>query len=132
MIGLDTNILVRFLVADDKQQADLARRLVRERCTVEEPGFINLPVLCELVWTLDRTYGFDQKDIADAIDSILRSSTLKVESQQNVTAALHRFRREGADFPDALIAEVNRAHGCEVTATFDRKAARLDGFLLVR
>ena len=132
MIGLDTNILVRLLVVDDRQQADLARKFVKERCTVEEPGFISLLVICELVWTLGRTYGFGQAEVAAAIESILHDPILKVESHPQVMMALQRLRKEGADFPDSLVAEVNRAHGCNVTATFDRKAAKLDDFVLVR
>jgi predicted nucleic-acid-binding protein len=132
MIGLDTNILVRLLVADDVPQADAARKFVRERCTAEAPGFVNLVVLCELVWTLDRTYGLSQSDIARAIDFILSNSIFRVESHDRVASALQRFRGKGTDFPDALVAEINRSHGCDATATFDRKAARLDGFMLVR
>lgn len=131
MIGLDTNILVRFLIADDVRQADSAKALLQERCTVEDPGFVNLIVLCELVWTLDRTYGLDQSDIVTAIGSILASRNLRVESHEHVASALRRFAK-GTDFPDLIIAEVNRAQGCDATATFDRRAARLDGFVLVR
>ena len=132
MIGLDTNILVRFLVADDEQQADSAKRLLQERCTAETPGFVNLIVLCELVWTLDRAYGFGQNEIAEAVDAILGDRNLRIESPQQVASALRSFRAKRADFADALIAQINSAHSCEATATFDRKAAQLDGFVLVR
>ncbi len=131
MIGLDTNLLVRLLVVDDPRQADVARKFLEDNCMVEDPGFVNVIVLCELAWTLDRSYGFGSHDIANAIDAILHNRILTVENRAHVVSALQRFRIGGAEFSDMLIGEINRAHGCETTATFDRKAAKIDGFTLV-
>ncbi|MGH6877971.1 MAG: PIN domain-containing protein [Rhizomicrobium sp.] len=131
MIGLDTNVLVRHLVADDPAQARRVDRLLAERCSAAEPGFVNRIVLCELVWTLDRTYGYGRADIARVIEHLLLVRELRVEDSEHVAAAVRRFRRQNVDFSDALIAEINTAQGCEATATFDRKAAKTAGFVVV-
>jgi predicted nucleic-acid-binding protein len=132
MIGLDTNILVRIIVVDDIRQAEVAREFVRERCTPEKPGFVNLLVICELIWTLDRIYQFDRRDIARAIEFLLGQQNLVIEQRGHVMSALHQLQRQGTDPADMLIAGLNRVNGCDTTATFDRKAAKLEGFTLVR
>jgi predicted nucleic-acid-binding protein len=131
MIGLDTNVLVRIIVGDDEKQAEKAERVLKSRCTPEAPGFVNSIVLCELAWTLDRTYGYSRAQIASVISRILENSALRIEHAPLVAAALRIYRTAASSFSDVLLAEINLAAGCEVTLTFDRKAARLDGFTLV-
>ena len=131
MIGLDTNILVRALVGDDKRQTKAARAFLAERCTPEEPGFINLVVLCELIWTLKRTFQFERAQIVEVIRALLNNAALAVEAEEQVSAALSQFGQRSLDFPDLLIAQINKAVGCSATATFDRKAAKLEGFRLL-
>jgi predicted nucleic-acid-binding protein len=131
MIGLDTNVLVRIIVGDDEKQAEKAERVLKSRCTPETPGFVNSFVLCELAWTLDRTYGYSRAQIAGVMEKILENSGLRIENADLVAAALRLYRTAAASFSDALLAEINLAAGCESTFTFDRKAARLDGFTLV-
>jgi predicted nucleic-acid-binding protein len=130
MIGVDTNILVRFFVQDDPQQSGRASRFMAARAS-DDPGFVDHIVLCELVWVLEYSYHLSRERIFDALEVIMRSDRLKVaEPQQDVWAALHEYLA-GADFADALIATTNRRLGCEHTVTFDRKAARRPGFLLL-
>lgn len=132
MIGLDTNVLVRILVADDARQAERARKFLVERCTPEDPGFVNLIVLCELAWTLDRAYGFKGREIISAVEHLLANATIAVENRTVVEGALRISKAGGAaSFPDALIGQMNLASGCEATVTFDRRAARLEGFLAI-
>jgi predicted nucleic-acid-binding protein len=131
MIGLDTNLLVRHLVADDPAQAQRAERFLAERCSAAEPGFVNRIVLCELAWTLDRTYGYARADIAHLIEQLLLARELQVEDRDEARAAVRAYRGGKLGFADALIAESNRVHGCEATATFDRKAAKAAGFIAV-
>lgn len=131
MIGVDTNLLVRHIVADDARQAKLADAFLKKHCTPEDPGHVNLVVLCELAWTLDRTYGYSRADIARVIDGLLITRELMVENRDVVVPALHAYRHTALGFSDALIGAMNRAAGCAVTATFDRRAARADGFTLV-
>lgn len=129
MIGLDANVLVRYLVQDDPVQARRATRLIETRCTVDMPGFVNRVVLCELAWVLESCYDCPRATVADILLRILRTTELLVEDAACAWRAVESYRRLGVDFADALVGEVNRAHGYAATATFDRKAARLDIFM---
>lgn len=131
MIGLDTNVIVRLFVDDDPKQAQLARQFVASRCTVERPGFVDRVALCELVWVLGSAHGFGRAKIADVIEKLSASGDIVLEDHPSIRLALHTYRTGNVDFADALIGEINRARGCEATATFDRKAAKLTGFVHV-
>ncbi|MGZ8330371.1 MAG: PIN domain-containing protein, partial [Rhodoplanes sp.] len=129
MIGLDTNILVRLVVADDPAQTARAQRFVETRCTPEAPGFINCIVLAELVWVLARAYDYSRAEIAAAVENLLAGDDRVIEHDDEVRDALEIYRSGRGDFVDALILYINRARGCEATATFDRRAAKLNGFV---
>ncbi len=132
MIGLDTNILVRHIVQDDEVQARAATRLIEARCTAEDPGVISLVVLCELVWVLDRGYGYGRETIADILRRILSVEDLRVERSDLAWSALGFYDRGKADFPDYLIGLIHREEGAEFTYTFDRRALDCDLFKLPR
>ncbi len=132
MIGLDTNVLVRLLVADDPDQTARAQRFIAARCTRKSPGFINCIVLAELVWVLARAYGYSRASIADVVEDLLSGDDRVVEHHDEVRAALADYRSRRVDFIDAVIFRINRARGCEATATFDQRAAKLTGFVAVR
>lgn len=132
MIGLDTNILLRLVVEDDDPaQTRQAKRFVQEQCTAETPGYINSIVLAELVWVLVRSYGYTRADIVKIVENLLAGADRFIEHPDAVTAALEDYRKGRADFVDALINHVNRVRGCRGTATFDRKAARVPGFVKI-
>ena len=131
MIGLDTNLLVRLVVGDDAQQTKEAKRFVERHCSPESPGFINCVVLAELVWVLTSSYGYSRAEITGAIEGLLAGRDRLVEHDGAVRASLEDFREGRLDFTDGMIGHINRARGCEATAIFDRKAARLDGFVRV-
>ena len=124
MIGVDTNILVRYLVEDDAEQAATAARFFEVRCSPERPAFVNRVVMAELVWVLESVFGFPQALIAGNLDVLLRTPSILVEDADEVARALELYRG-GADFADALIGASNVRQGCTTTATFDRKARRL-------
>jgi len=126
MTGVDTNILVRYFVQDDPQQAERASRFVASR-SADDPGLVNHIVLCEMVWVLENAYRIPRESISGALEAIMRSDRLKVADPQDAWTALREYQ-DGADFADALIAAVNQRLGCERTVTFDRKAARRPGF----
>ncbi len=130
MIGLDTNVLVRFLVQDDPGQGALARGLL-ERCTEDRPGFVGREVLVELVWVLERAYGFARGKVADALDGLLSAEELELETPEAVAVAAEGYRTGGADFADLMIAAAAQRAGCETLYTFDRRAARHEGITLV-
>ena len=124
MIGLDTNVLVRYIVQDDPGQADAAARLIEGRCTARSPGYVSVPVLVELVWVLAGAYRYERGVVAGVIRQLLRTIELLVEDRDAAWSALREFEAGTADFADCLIAHRNRARGYMQTFTFDRAAAR--------
>jgi predicted nucleic-acid-binding protein len=130
MKGLDSNVVLRLLVADDQDQADRAAEFISTHCSPDSPAWINRVVLCELVWVLDRGYGYGRDQIADAIEKLVSASQIRVEDQNAIWAGLRGLRR-GQDFADTVIGHTNRDAGCKTTVTFDRRAARLDEFELI-
>ena len=131
MIGLDTNVLVRYIVQDDPRQAAAAVRLIEGRCTARSPGYVSVPVLVELVWVLTSAYRHGKALVVAVIRQILRTAEFTVEDRDVVLAALNEFESGAADFADCLIAHRNHARGCTRTCTFDRRAARGRHFALV-
>jgi predicted nucleic-acid-binding protein len=129
--GIDTNILVRYLIRDDLEQLRVASRFIEGDCSEQEPGFVNQIVLAELVWVLERGYKLDRSVVVGALDALLLARQLSIEHPDDVRAAVSDYLN-GADFADSLIAAANARVGCEYTATFDRKAARRNGFRLVQ
>lgn len=123
MIGLDSNVLVRYIVQDDLEQASAASRLIEGQCTDRSPGYVNLVVLVELVWVLTRAYGYGQADVTRVVLQLLRTTELDIEDSDAVWAALREFEVGTADFADYVIARRNHDAGCRWTYTFDRQAA---------
>jgi predicted nucleic-acid-binding protein len=131
MKGLDTNVLLRYLVEDDLAQARKATAFISSECSTDDPGLINRIVLCELVWVLESGYEYPRDMVAAALDRILHTRQFRIENADNVRAALEEYR-EGSDFADSLLGHVNRQFGCDYTVTFDRQAARRESFRLLR
>jgi predicted nucleic-acid-binding protein len=129
--GIDTNVLVRYLAQDDPEQAAKATRFIANECSVDEPCLVNRVVLCELVWVLETAYGYPRARIASLLDQLFLTAELRIENSREASAALSEYW-DGADFADALIAFDNLHLGCEYTVTFDRKASRRDGFVLLK
>jgi predicted nucleic-acid-binding protein len=123
VIGLDTNVLVRYIVRDEAQQTAAATRLLESRCKIDEPGLVTLVVLCELVWVLDRGYGYKRGAIAGVLRRILSAGDLQVEHAELAWRALNLYEQEKADFADYVIGLGNREMKGEVTYTFDRRTA---------
>ena len=126
MIGLDTNVLVRYLTQDEPEQAARASHLIETKCISQEPGRISLVVLCELTWVLGGAYEYEKKLVVQVLERILASRDLSVENEDIARSALAAFRRGGAGFADYVIVYSNRSAGCEATYSFDRKLARHD------
>jgi len=127
MLALDSNILIRYITHDDSAQTSIAIRFVEPELTQGNPGYVAIPVLCEVVWSLRRVYGFDEERIGAAIRLLLESSQITVASEAAVALAL----RCDAGLLDALIHELGRQAGCTETVTFDRRFARLPGVRLL-
>ncbi len=132
MIGLDTNVVVRYLTQDDPLQCRAVNELFERAARKEEPMFrINAIVIAEVVWVLDSVYEYSRGDIAHALTLLLTVRQLEVEVRQTVKAALDAYAAGGADFADYMIGMLNRAAGCETTLTFDKRAAVVSGFAQV-
>jgi len=131
MIGLDTNILVRYLAQDDPVQSPKARELIEQQLTAENPGFLSVVVMAETVWVLDRAYGLADHAIAAAIERTLQADVLVVESEQEVFAAMIALKEGHGSFDDALIGGLGIRAGCSRTLSFDQKTSRLPGFELL-
>jgi predicted nucleic-acid-binding protein len=130
MIGLDTNILVRYLAQDDPIQSPLATDIIEFRLTEENPGFISIVAMVETVWVLDRAYGLAEDEIAAALERMLQADTLVVENEQEVFTAMIALKKGSGSFADALIGALGVRAGCSRTLTFDKTALRLPGFEL--
>jgi predicted nucleic-acid-binding protein len=121
VIGLDTNVLVRYLVRDDPHQTAVATRLIESKCTADEPGRLTLVVLCELVWVLGRGYEYERPAIAGLVRRMLSAEDLQVERSELAWQALNLYEEGKADFADYLIGVCNKADGAQATFTFDRR-----------
>jgi predicted nucleic-acid-binding protein len=130
MIGLDTNVLVRYVMQDDPKQSQKASRLI-ESLTPDAPGFVPLVALIELVWVLTSCYDLTREQVAQALDGLLRAKETVLERAEQVSQALRTFGSTGADFADCLIERTAAAAGCGKTMTFDTGGARLAGMTLI-
>jgi predicted nucleic-acid-binding protein len=130
MIGLDANILVRYLAQDDPMQSPKANEIIERRLTEENPGFISIVAMVETVWVLERAYRLTTREIVKAIERVLQTDVLVVENEQEVFTAMIALKGRHGSFADALIAALGARMGCRYTLTFDRKALRLAGFEL--
>ena len=126
MIGLDTNVLVRYVAQDDAKQAAKAAELM-DSLTVTSPGFIAMVSVVELVWVLQSCYQSSKPEIIVVLETLLRTRELKLENAETVWQALRRFTESNADFADCLIERSAHAAGCDHTFTFDSKAAKTAG-----
>jgi predicted nucleic-acid-binding protein len=131
MVGIDTNVLVRHIVQDDEEQAALARELIEERLDSVNQGYLPLIVLCELVWVLGTAYRYSRRQVALALRQVLITDCFAVERHELAWAAFRDYDIGSADYADCVIARINRESGADCTFTFDRKAAKSEGFCLL-
>ena len=130
MIGLDTNVLVRYLTLDDRVQSAKAQEIIERQLTEENPGFVSIVAMVEVVWVLERVYGLASHEIVQAIERVLQTSVLVVEHEQEVFTAMAAVKEGLGSFADGVIAALGARMGCSCTLTFGRKALRLPGFQL--
>jgi predicted nucleic-acid-binding protein len=131
LIGLDTNVLVRYFVRDDAKQATLAMRLIERELGPSNAGHVSLVTLAELVWVLRTSYGAAKDTVIDIVSHLLADPRFAVQQSPSVWAALDAYRNLSVDFSDALIGALDRTAGCRKTVTFDRGAARIEGIVLL-
>ena len=129
MLGVDTNVLVRFLVRDDEAQFEKARKLIKREVAAGRRVFVSQLVLMETEWVLRSRYGLPKHRIIEAISGLLDAADVRFEAEPVVEESLFIWKDTAADFADCLIGAQNRQLGCRATATFDVKASRLPGFI---
>lgn len=129
MLGIDTNVLVRFLVRDDEIQFEKARRLIKREVSAGHRVFVNQLVIMETEWVLRSRYAIRKSQIIETISNLLSASEVQFENEPAIELALFVWKVSTADFSDCLVGVKNRQMGCRATATFDAKASRLPGFM---
>ena len=123
MIGLDTNVIIRYLTQDDAKQSAIANRIIEKELNEKNQGYITLVSLIEITWVLESCYEQTKDDLINVLDSLLTIKQITIEKTDIVYLALRRFRSGTADFSDALIALVCEDAGCNRVVSFDKKAA---------
>ena len=129
MIAVDTNILVRFLVNDDPEQARKAKDLVHQLDDVEARAYVSDIVLCEIVWVLGSCYGFDRVQIALALKKLVGARQLRFDANDQILRAISAYESSKGDFADYLIREHATAAGCDSIVTFDKSLHGDSGFV---
>lgn len=130
MIGLDTNVLVRYIAQDDPLQSQKATALF-ETLSADEPGYVTLVALVETAWVLAGRYGADRAKIAEVVETLLKSREIRVEQSDVAWQALRLFSTSSADFADCLVERGGQAARCRYTVTFDVRAAKTSGMHLI-
>lgn len=130
MIGLDTNVLVRYIMQDDPKQSPKATKIVESLEGVGS-GYVTLVSIVELVWVLSASFELTRSQVAQALDGIIRTKQFKIESADQVIRALRVFKVGKSDFADCLIERSADSAGCEKTITFDVKASKHAGMTLI-
>jgi len=131
MLGIDTNVLVRFLVRDDEAQFEKARKLIRREVAAERRVFVSQLVLLETEWVLRSRYALPKTEIIAAISGLLDAADVQFEDEPAIEEAVFVWKDSAADLADCLIGARNRRLGCRATATFDARASTLPGFVTV-
>lgn len=129
MIGLDTNVLVRYIVADDDEQYEAAHRAMAA-LSPESPGFITQVALVELYWVLSRSYRLPRQTCLRVIRGLVETAELEFDDGEGVVRALS-LAESGADFADAMIHGALELFGVDRAITFDRAAAERLGWQLL-
>ena|SRR5579872_4643705 len=128
MKGIDTNVLVRYIVQDDPEQSRQASQFIEAACSEENTIFITGIILCELVWILETVYDYSRQEIALVLEKILTVRQFHIFQPDILRKSLHDYQHLKVDFSDSYIAHLNIDNECEYTVTFDKKATRLKHF----
>lgn len=128
VIGLDTNVLVRYLVQDDPAQSEIANSIMENEISPENRGFVSCVVLCEVVWVLKWAYKQPKARLLEVVRLMFETNSIEIERRAEVWRAYRAFTQGDADFSDYLIAEVAHSHGVDKVYTFDTSCADSDFF----
>ncbi len=129
MIGIDTNVLVRFITNDDPARSQTASQFMAT-LTVENPGYVSLPVTLEVIWVLLRLFKFSKAEVIHTLESLTRTNELRFQHVAIVRSALHIAETSNADIADALVFLLSKEDGCDKVVTLDKGAVRAGMSLL--
>jgi predicted nucleic-acid-binding protein len=129
--GLDTNVVLRFLVRDDEQQWQIADRYINEALQANEPCLINNIVLCEVGWVLRSRYKLSRAKLIETLENIVKANIFVFENREAIEWAIGQMKSGNADFSDYLITRLNQLAGCQETASFDAKLGQIEGIKLL-
>ena len=130
MIGIDTNVLVRYIAQDDATQSRRATSFIEKECSEAAPGFVGLVVLVEVVWVSESRYGATREEVAGIVRRILSIRQLVVQDAETAWKALRLFESSKADLADCLVTCSALAAGCKSVVTFDKQASKAGMTLL--
>lgn len=130
MLGLDTNILVRYITQDDSKQAKMATDVIENQISSQNLGYVTLISLVEITWVLSSCYKVERAQVLDVVHYLLTSKQIQVERSDVAYLALRKCRDNNGDFSDAVITALSEQDGCEQVLTFDKKAVSIGMTLL--
>ena len=131
MIGIDTNVLVRYITQDDELQSGIATEFIENYCSNGNKIFVNHIVICELVWVLQKCYKLSKPKTINVVEHILQISQFNIENVQIIWQALADYKKGPADFADYVVGRTNTFNNCDETVTFDQKVSKSKGFALL-
>jgi len=132
VIAVDTNVVIRFLVRDDETQAQAVYRRLKEAEAGRERLLIALVVVLETIWVLESAYDKSRTEVLDSIMEMRRMPVFEFEKDAVVERFLSEGRKGRTDLADILIACAAESCGCESGVTFDKSAAKLPFFRLLK
>jgi predicted nucleic-acid-binding protein len=130
MIGIDTNVLLRYIAQDDVAQSRRAATLIEKECSADKPGYVGLVVLVEVVWVSESIYRATKLEVTEIVRRVLSIKQLVVQDAETAWKALRLFEANNVDFSDCLVACSAVAAGCGSIMTFDKQAAKIGMSLL--
>jgi predicted nucleic-acid-binding protein len=128
MIGLDTNVIIRYLMQDDRSQFNTAVNLIEKALLQKQLLHVNLIVICEVVWVLDYHYELPREEISQFLGMLLHAEQIEIENRQLALNAFHDYQHSQADFADCVIGHNNQMLGCTTTYTLGKRASKLANF----
>ncbi|NCC51555.1 MAG: PIN domain-containing protein [Spartobacteria bacterium] len=132
MMAVDTNIIVRFLVRDDEKQAEAVCKRLKQAETQRERFKIPLLVVLETIWVLESAYDKTRSEILDSIHDMRQMPIFEFEADRVIEGLLNDGPKYKANLADILIAHSAKNAGCDAGITFDKAAAQLSFFKLLK
>jgi predicted nucleic-acid-binding protein len=130
MIGLDTNVVVRYIAQDDDVQSAKATQLI-ESLSIEKQGFITIVSIVELIWVMQGCYKATKQECIAILQTLLHTREILLENAEVIAMATQQYIASNADFADCLIERSAKYAKCTCTMTFDSNAAKTAGMLLI-